>query len=37
MKVSLTPQSEELVGKKVESGLYGFAGEVKDKVLRLPD
>jgi antitoxin ParD1/3/4 len=35
MNVSLTPQLEELVKKKVESGLYGSASEVMREALRL--
>jgi len=37
MNVSLTPQLEELVKKKVESGLYGSASEVMREALRLLD
>ena len=37
MNVSLTPQLEELVKKKVESGLYGSASEVIREALRLLD
>jgi len=37
MNVSLTPQLEELVRKKVESGLYGSASEVMREALRLLD
>jgi antitoxin ParD1/3/4 len=37
MNVSLTPQLEELVKKKVESGLYGSASEVMREALRLVD
>lgn len=35
MNISLTPQLEELVKKKVESGLYGSASEVVRAALRL--
>lgn len=35
MNVSLTPQLEELVQKKVASGLYGSASEVVREALRL--
>ncbi len=35
MNVSLTPQLEALVKKKVESGLYGSASEVMREALRL--
>jgi antitoxin ParD1/3/4 len=35
MNISLTPQLEELVKKKVESGLYGSASEVMREALRL--
>ena len=35
MNVSLTPQLEELVKKKVKSGLYGSASEVMREALRL--
>jgi antitoxin ParD1/3/4 len=35
MNVSLTPQLEELVQKKVASGLYGSASEVMREALRL--
>ena len=35
MHVSLTPQLEELVRKKVESGLYNSASEVVREALRL--
>jgi antitoxin ParD1/3/4 len=35
MNVSLTPQLEELVKKKVDSGLYGSASEVLREALRL--
>jgi antitoxin ParD1/3/4 len=35
MNVSLTPQLEELVQKKVSSGLYGSASEVMREALRL--
>lgn len=37
MNVSLTPQLEELVQRKVESGLYGSASEVVREALRLLD
>lgn len=37
MNVSLTPQLEELVRKKVNSGLYGSASEVMREALRLLD
>lgn len=37
MNVSLTPQLEELVKKKVDSGLYGSASEVMREALRLLD
>jgi antitoxin ParD1/3/4 len=37
MNVSLTPQLEDLVKKKVESGLYGSASEVMREALRLLD
>ena len=37
MNISLTPQLEELVKKKVESGLYGSASEVMREALRLLD
>ena len=37
MNVSLTPQLEELVKRKVESGLYGSASEVMREALRLLD
>ncbi len=37
MNISLTPQLEELVKKKVESGLYGSASEVMHEALRLLD
>jgi len=37
MNVSLTPQLEALVKKKVESGLYGSASEVMREALRLLD
>jgi antitoxin ParD1/3/4 len=37
MNVSLTPQLEELVRRKVESGLYGSASEVMREALRLLD
>jgi antitoxin ParD1/3/4 len=35
MNISLTPQLEELVKRKVESGLYGSASEVIREALRL--
>lgn len=35
MNISLTPQLEELVKKKVSSGLYGSASEVVREGLRL--
>jgi len=35
MNISLTPQLEDLVKKKVESGLYGSASEVMREALRL--
>lgn len=35
MNISLTPQLEELVKKKVESGRYGSASEVMREALRL--
>lgn len=35
MNISLTPQLEELVKRKVESGLYGSASEVVREALRL--
>lgn len=35
MNVSLTPQLEDLVQKKVASGLYGSASEVMREALRL--
>ena len=35
MNVSLTPQLEELVQKKVASGLYNSASEVIREALRL--
>jgi antitoxin ParD1/3/4 len=35
MNVSLTPQLEELVKSKVESGRYGSASEVMREALRL--
>ena len=37
LNVSLTPQLEELVRRKVESGLYGSASEVMREALRLLD
>lgn len=35
MNVSLTPQLEEMVKRKVESGRYGSASEVMREALRL--
>jgi antitoxin ParD1/3/4 len=35
LQVSLTPQLEELVRRKVETGLYGDASEVIREALRL--
>jgi antitoxin ParD1/3/4 len=35
MRVSLTPNLEQLVRRKVESGLYGDASEVIREALRL--
>ena len=35
MQVSLTPELEELVRRKLESGLYGDASEVIREALRL--
>ena len=35
MQVSLTPELEELVRRKVESGFYGDASEVIREALRL--
>lgn len=35
MNVSLTPQLEELIKKKVETGLYNSASEVVREALRL--
>ena len=35
MNVSLTPQLEEFVKNKVESGMYGSASEVMREALRL--
>lgn len=35
MNISLTPQLEDLVKRKVESGLYGSASEVMREALRL--
>ena len=35
MNISLTPQLEELVKKKVDSGLYGSPSEVMREALRL--
>ncbi len=37
MNISLTPQLEELLKKKVESGFYGSASEVMREALRLLD
>jgi antitoxin ParD1/3/4 len=37
MNVSLTPQLEEFVKRKVASGLYGSASEVMQEALRLLD
>lgn len=37
MNISLTPQLEELVKKKVDSGMYGSASEVMREALRLLD
>lgn len=37
MNISLTPQLEDLVKRKVESGLYGSASEVMREALRLLD
>ncbi|MDR3557173.1 MAG: type II toxin-antitoxin system ParD family antitoxin [Syntrophobacteraceae bacterium] len=37
MNISLTPQLEELVKRKVQSGLYGSASEVMREALRLLD
>ncbi len=37
MAVTLSPQLEELVRRKVESGLYQSAGEVLEEALRLLD
>ncbi|MGC4104737.1 MAG: type II toxin-antitoxin system ParD family antitoxin [Thermomicrobiales bacterium] len=37
MNVSLTPQLEEIIRKKVESGMYGNASEVVREALRLMD
>jgi antitoxin ParD1/3/4 len=37
MNISLTPQLEELVKSKVDSGLYGSASEVMRDALRLLD
>ena len=37
MNVSLTPQLEDLIKRKVESGLYGSASEVIREALRLLD
>jgi antitoxin ParD1/3/4 len=35
MNVSLTPELEELIRRKVESGMYGSASEVVREALRL--
>jgi antitoxin ParD1/3/4 len=35
MNISLTPQLEDLVRRKVDSGLYGSASEVMREALRL--
>jgi antitoxin ParD1/3/4 len=35
MQISLTPELEELVRRKLESGLYGDASEVVREALRL--
>ncbi len=37
MNINLTPQLEEMVRKKVASGLYGSASEVIREALRLMD
>lgn len=37
MNVSLTPQLEEIIRKKVESGMYGNASEVVREAIRLMD
>lgn len=37
MNVSLTPQLEDLIAKKVESGMYQSASEVVREALRLLD
>lgn len=37
MNVNLTPQLEEMVRAKVDSGLYGSASEVVREALRLMD
>ncbi len=37
MNISLTPQLEDLVKRKVDSGLYGSASEVVREALRLLD
>lgn len=37
MNVSLTPELEKLVKRKVESGLYNSASEVMREALRLMD
>jgi antitoxin ParD1/3/4 len=34
MNVSLTPQLEEVIRRKVESGMYGSASEVVREALR---
>jgi antitoxin ParD1/3/4 len=35
MNVSLTPESEQYIRRKVDSGLYGNASEVVREALRL--
>ena len=37
MNISLTPELEELVERKVQSGLYGSSSEVIREALRLLD
>lgn len=37
MKINLTPQLEEMVRQKVDSGLYSSASEVVREALRLMD
>jgi antitoxin ParD1/3/4 len=37
MNINLTPQLEEMVRQKVDSGLYGSASEVVREALRLMD